>query len=525
MYTHNENVERAADFGYSFEPKRQYAYDPRSFIFLIDQFLETAEIPRGMVGEDGGLTVDVKDPMIQYILTIISDPNIQARVLTSRIMALAFRDMMVTFIIDVCEKVKYQHTRASGEMNQAEGAKVWSFEKRQKGTEALLQQLDEEHREDGFDKDYFDKLFSMHGYADKEKWEKMCEDWKQSIQTKLRKKTEEAAKARGDSLKKAFDAKFDSVKKQLDTMGVSDFDALQAWQMMNGQWTESEFEKSMNIVKIQNQYPEIAEVCRKMGRVANDADKDIMQVASGNRFKMEHASGSDIEGITMGNDFNALLPHEIVQFSDDELENLFYQRYVTKKLQMFRYKSEMTKPSRKLNWKHASRKGPMIACVDSSASMKGVPQKIAASLLGRLETTAEMLKRDCFLIDFSVNIKPIDLKVRFHEYRLNSLGLRSTEADFSKGLFPFMNGGTDATKMLEKTFELLESNPSYQNADVLWITDFLIPLPDDALLKKLQEFRKRGTRFYGFQIGIEPNRWMPYFDKIYQIHYRIPRRF
>lgn len=88
-----------------------------------------------------------------------------------------------------------------------------------------------------------------------------------------------------------------------------------------------------------------------------------------------------------------------------------------------------------------------------------------------------------------------------------------------------MNGGTDARKMLERTFQLLESDPRYQNADVLWITDFLIPLPDKSQLQRLQQYRKSGTRFYGFQIGIEPTEWDKYMDKIYKIYYKIPSRF
>lgn len=519
------NGDSLSGTGANYVPEINRAYDPRNYIFIVDKFIESGQLPPGLIGEDGSLMFDKDDPMIQYILQILSDGNICSRVLTSKIMALSFRDGMVSFILDVCKKISYNYNRMSGEMKKANETLSWSMMKRQEGTGALLQQLDDEYREEGFDKDFYEKLFSKSGYGDEDAWGKMCQDWQQAIRNGLKKKADEATKTRGDALKKSFDAKFESVKKQQDDLGVSDFDVLQTWSMMDGQWTETEFEKALNIVRIQKQYPEIAEVCKKMGRVANDQDKDLMKVSSGLKFKMEHASGSDIEGVTMGNDFNALLPHEVVQFSDNELEDLFYERFVTKKLQMFRYKSEMAKPSRKLNWKHASRKGPMIACVDSSASMKGVPQKIASSLLGRLETTAELLKRDCFLIDFSVNIKPIDLKVRFHEYRLNSLGLRSTEADFSKGLFPFMNGGTDATKMLEKTFELLESDPSYQNADVLWITDFLIPLPEKSLLRKMQKMRNEGTRFYGFQIGEEPNQWAPYFDHIYKVRYRIPRRF
>ena len=525
MPTLHENIENAYSPNRTFEPKDLYHYDPRSFIFIVDKFLETGELPQGMADSDGMLTIDTSEPVLCYIIKVLLEPNVQARVLTSKIMAKAFRDMMVEFIIDVCAKVKYQYSRYSGEEKRAEETKAWSLMKRQEGGNALLQQIGDQHEEDGFDREYYEHLFSQHGYADDNTWCKMCQDWQQSIQNSLKKKTEEETQNRGDSMKKAFSARLDRIKRQLDNLGVSDFDAIQAWQMMDGQWTETEFEKQMNVVRIQNRYPEIAEVCRKMGRVADDQSLEMMKVSTGRQYKMEHAGGSDIEGVTMGNDFTALLPHEVAQFADEKLENLFFERFVTKKLQVFRYKSEMNKPSRKLNFRHASRRGPMIVCVDSSASMTGVPQKISASLLGRLEATAEKLNRDCFLIDFSVDIKPVDLRLRFSEYRLDSLGLRSRDINFSQGLFPFMNGGTDATKMLDKVFELLDSSPTYQYADVLWITDFLIPLPEKRKLQHLQNLRQNGTCFYGFQIGDEPNKWAPYFDKIYTVRYRMPHRF
>ena len=44
----------------------------------------------------------------------------------------------------------------------------------------------------------------------------------------------------------------------------------------------------------------------------------------------------------------------------------------------------------------------------------------------------------------------------------------------------------------------------------------------DQLMK---QYRKSGTRFYGFQIGIEPTEWDKYMDKIYKIYYKIPSRF
>ena len=76
----------------------------------------------------------------------------------------------------------------------------------------------------------------------------------------------------------------------------------------------------------------------------------------------------------------------------------------------------------------------MIVCVDSSASMYGVPQRIEASLLSKLEETAERLNRDCFLIDFSVGIRPIELRSRRKKRSMERMGLRQEDAEnFEKG--------------------------------------------------------------------------------------------
>ncbi len=96
-------------------------------------------------------------------------------------------------------------------------------------------------------------------------------------------------------------------------------------------------------MKIQDQYPEIKEIVAKMGRVADANGKDRLTIASGVDMKMEHSSGSDIEGITVGDDLNSLLPLELAQYSDEDMEGLFIYKYRTRRLQTFRYKSEMAK--------------------------------------------------------------------------------------------------------------------------------------------------------------------------------------
>lgn len=305
----------------------------------------------------------------------------------------------------------------------------------------------------------------------------------------------------------------DQITRNMKTKGVSEQRAVQAWKLMTNGWTETEFERRLNQVKIQDKYPEIKEIVAKMGRVADANGKDRLTIASGVEMKMEHSAGSDIEGITVGDDLNSLLPLELAQYSDEDMEGLFIYKYRTRRLQTFRYKSEMSKPSRKLGFTHASRKGPMIVCLDTSASMYGTPERISSTLISLLEETAEDLERDCFLIDFSVSTRAIDLMAKRKAERLKRIGItmmESAEADASpsdgdgqahtgRGIrrqpttthLPFIGGGTSAKKMMTQMFDLLDNDGlHYVNADVLWITDFLIPDPPQQLLSGFREYKE-----------------------------------
>ena len=50
---------------------------------------------------------------------------------------------------------------------------------------------------------------------------------------------------------------------------------------------------------------------------------------------IRHASQSDVEGVTLGDDLNSLLPVEYCYLTDEVLHPFFMQRYVEKRLQQF----------------------------------------------------------------------------------------------------------------------------------------------------------------------------------------------
>ena len=441
-----------------------------------------------------------EDPLKDYLvhlfnlkITIATGEEVQKfmrQVVNSKIKAKVFYDCVGKFVVECVHHIRFQRQRAWTAYHRAEDVLSWTNFKRmdRQVWHPLLNQLNQDYGADGFD-----KLMNQ-------------------------------------------------VTRNIKAKGIPESRAVQAWELMSGGWTETEFERRLNQMKIQDRYPEIKEIVAKMGRVADANGKDRLTIASGVDMKMEHSAGSDIEGITVGDDLNSLLPLELAQYSDEDMEGLFIYKYRTRRLQTFRYKSEMAKPSRKLGFTHASRKGPMIVCLDTSASMYGTPERVASTLISLLEETAEDLERDCYLIDFSVNIHAVDLMEKRRLNRMRKLGLQipqsSDESDAEKpqrqsgaSHLPFIGGGTNARKMMDEMFSLLDNDGlRYVNADVLWITDFMIPEPPRLLLDKFKEYRDTGTRFYGIcivheQDKAENNSWEPYFHHIYTITYRPVRRY
>ena len=495
---------------------------PGNYIHLIRKFVDKGDV--------FGIETDVpdvkRDPILEYLSGIMNNPLIQAKVLSSRLVGQIFYETVGRFVLECLHQTQFANQRVSGERGQMEKMREWAIQKKRDSWQSLVNSIADKHEEDGFDIDFLKKRFQYDGWKDPANWEMLRHEWGSALDRNVLKKTKEHLEKKKSLVAKSLQQKLEHAKK-LRNEGVSEEQALQAWNMMEGQWTETEFEKKLNIVRIQNQYPEIGDVVKRMGRIADNDGKDRLAVQTGRSMQLSHSSGSDIEGISTGRDINALMPMEWAQYTDTDMEKLFLHKYMTSKLQVFHYKSEIAKPARRLRSERASRRGPMIVCVDSSASMSGVPQKIEASLLAKLEQTAETLNRDCFLIDFSIGIHPIELRSRRQKKSMERMGMREEDQEnFAKGVFPFIGGGTDAQKMLNLTFALLDNNDDrYMNADVLWITDFLIPRTDKELMLRFKEYQKTGTKFYGFKIGDGKSDWEQYFDKVYEIHYVPFRRY
>lgn len=458
---------------------------------------------------------DNGDALNVYLCQVMSDPMIRIQALGSEVGKAIFLNVMLRLVFDVVDKMKFKAQMAQGDLKKMGEAAEWSERKKNDGWQGLVDTLGAKYGEFGFDKNFYMRTFSQKGRLaeDKTTWEKMIHDWLDAMSRKQQKDIEWTIRQKDKNTKEKLQRYSADIPQYLEKKKIDKDEFLQGWGMMNGSWDTTQFERLLSIVRLQRQYPQIVRITNKMGRIANDDGDCWMSLTQGNTQKIEHSSRSDIEGVTVGNDLEAMMPTEMAYASDDDLEDMFLKRYIGRELQMFRYKSEIMKPTKHFNKTRMIRRGPMIVCVDTSKSMIGRPETIAHSVLLRIMAIAHEQRRQCFLIGFSVLINPIDVGANPNAL-LNFFGHSNT-------------GNTDAVRMMEKTFSLLDSNRRYMNADVIWITDFRIPLPNDSLLHKHQSCRTAGTCFYGLQIGISAlvKDWHPYFDEIEQISYTPSRTY
>ncbi|MCQ2267939.1 MAG: hypothetical protein MJZ83_03600 [Bacteroidaceae bacterium] len=415
------------------------------------------------------------------------------------------------FEIAVGQKQLFYQSRNQVILGKIAEAQDWTFQKRLSHWASLLESLREEFEAYGLDVNFYSNKFSSNPDNLKDiYWDKFLIDWEKANAEKLQDDLSRDIQTQEEGIEALIARTQVSVPKYLEEHKVSENEFVQIWGTMCGRWNAVDFERIRSVVRIQEKYPILLEVAKKMGRIADEESILRFSVASGNTQQVEHSTKSDIKGITVGDNLNQLLPLELTQASDEEMEDLFLYKYATKNLQNFSHRSEVLKPTRSLHIKPARQKGPMILCLDTSGSMVGQPELIGHSMMVKLLEIADAQNRPLYMIAFSVSVNPIDL--RKERARMQQFFLKTSVGD------------TDATKMMEKTFSLLDGNPEYRSADVLWITDFKMPLVRKDLLDNMLNHRYDGTCFYGLRTGLaaEPV-WEPYFDKIYDVaipHFR-----
>ena len=203
---------------------------------------------------------------------------------------------------------------------------------------------------------------------------------------------------------------------------------------------------------LQNSQP-IKDLVRKMGR-------DYISQAKKKQTRVPKASKSEVHGTHRSDDVARVLPSELLNLEDETLETLFYARLLERQLLTYELSGsslvtgEETEDVRKCT-------GPVVACLDTSGSMTGVPLLKAKALLLAISNILNTESRSLHVLLFGSS----------GELREFSM----TEQSNAAGLLSFLQngfgGGTDFETPINRAFDIISSNKGYQKADVLMISD------------------------------------------------------
>lgn len=254
--------------------------------------------------------------------------------------------------------------------------------------------------------------------------------------------------------------------------------------------------------------PTIVELAKKIGRRGGEAQEFV--------GKFQTASRSDICGVTIGDDLNSLLPAELAMLGNRATENVFYHRYVQKRLQLFSSASSSIKARKE-------KSGPIYICVDTSGSMNGEPE-VAAKTLAlaiAIAIVAQREKRPICMTNYSDKLSYFILT-----------NLQCQRRKFLSFLSRSYSGGNDENKLFNFIFNLLPKIPKYRRfanafkgADLLVISDFEWSRISEANKKLIEDSRASGMNYYVLGVHTrvcdldnldDPNHEVTFFDNGYR---------
>lgn len=472
------------------------SYDSAFFLSRLHEFIKT--------GQPCDLKRHTRDPLCNYLLETMTDSKLRNLVFGHESGPRIFIDTLMSFVALYLQKMNYYSQRWGAELRDIESTEEWSQEKRKQDWASLLQELEKSYAEQGLSISFYKREFEQSpNLIDDALWNNLMEEWRHHFNLRFKLQKKKFIEERGEMQTRLLTTNLISATSYIEERHIPLNDFCQTWALMGGRWNALEFERLHRITKLQAKYPVLPTIANRMGRIADKDGAQRIGTTSGRNEKMEHTSKSDIAGISLGRELSSLLPSEMAQFLDNETEDVFLQKYVTSHLQTFSHQSKVVNAARSLQTQSARHKGPIVVCVDTSGSMMGEPFQVSLSLMMRLAEMSEQENRPCFLIAFSTQAHPIDVL----KDRPKLLQFFTRKA----------SGNTDACRMLNSLFQLLNSNTDYVCADILWITDFRIPIPPATYLQQMEQLRQSGTHFYGLQIGIAENHWTPYFEEIFSI--------
>jgi uncharacterized protein with von Willebrand factor type A (vWA) domain len=274
------------------------------------------------------------------------------------------------------------------------------------------------------------------------------------------------------------------------------------WDLSKGLWQNVGFEVLEKYTELLEKEPELQKLAEMLGKMHQAEDEleeeEIKETIIKPYKKIIHAGKSELVGCHESNDINNLLPIELTLLNNPLTELVFYTKFAEKKLLTYQFIGfDLGKKEEQISKKHQvpkkNKRGPIIICVDTSGSMHGTPEYVAKVLCFAITRIALLEKRQCFLISFSTGIQTLELT-----------NFKNNLTELIRFLAMSFHGGTDARPAFREALNQLQTE-SYEKADVLMISDFIMSALDESTLQSIKAAKEKSTKFHSLIISTAGN--------------------
>lgn len=220
--------------------------------------------------------------------------------------------------------------------------------------------------------------------------------------------------------------------------------------------------------------------------------------------------GEHISGVTLGDTLDYALPEELAGLSDPDLELLFDIKLINRCLLTFDFirMARVFEGGKGTEPQKQEEKGPVIICVDTSGSMKGEAEDYGKAVALVLALKCLEASRPCHIINFAIENENITVESSRTEASLEEVN------SFLRRSF---RGGTSIDNAMLKVSEMIENEPDFARADVLFITDGKYMFSSETVSEASRIKQKSGARYVEFIKGFSDFNKNGIFDRIFVI--------
>ena len=279
------------------------------------------------------------------------------------------------------------------------------------------------------------------------------------------------------------------------------------WDLTNGVRTKTDLNKLVETHRVIKVSKKLQSIIRLIGRGYRDR-YEISKHAGINRIEKDTGplnqtlpddnSVNSVTGVCLGDDVSRMLASELSLLANKKLKILWHAKRAERHLLNYHYQgllsdhvpdiqAESLKKSNNKN-QFIENRGPIILCIDTSASMKGRPEVLSKAIAFEVMRVAYLEKRSCHLVCFSGEGEFMQLDLDFN------LGWDAILEFLS---FSF-NGGTDINGAMLNVLEKYNAMPC-NNSDIVLVSDGRFEV-ENELLEKISHVND-SMKILGIQLG------------------------